>query len=338
MFAVVAFTFVIGSTSVFLSIDGTKDDKKISTRNKLMRRESKTRKRWSILSRAFVGVSPVVSQTPCTEDKYTPSEFEQQWSKNVLSWTADHCSHMSQEDAKKWIDGNTGGPFDSKLFSTVCRTGQLPQFIEPLAGIMRDPRAGCYDDNWKKLMSVDWLVFPDVKASNYTKARFYDAGGSHFKDSLHFFLKTYSDHGIVFDKVFAWEFQKQGVETYWNGVDSETRAFWEPRLTFYDGIGVTADKDSEHNPVSRIFKDCKPDDFCVMKLDIDTPKVELSLVQQFLHTPDETKAKLDEFFFEHHVHGVMQRSWGNKVAGTFADSYKIFGDLRKLGVRAHSWV
>lgn len=290
------------------------------------------------LGRDFVGASPVVSQTPCTEDAYTSSALEQQWSQDVNTWTADHCNHMKKTDAQSWINGNTVGPFDPNIFSTVCRKGKLPQFIEPLAGIMRDPRVGCYDD-WKKLMSVDWLVFPSSQALGAgAKARFYDAGGSRFTDAMQFFLKTYSQHGIVFDEVYAWEAQKQGYENYWTGVAPETRAFWEPRLTFYDGTKVSAEKDSENNPVARIFKSCAPEDFCAMKLDIDTPSVELPLVQQFLNTPDETKAKLDEFFFEHHVHGVMQRNWKQKVAGTFADSYKIFGDLRKLGVRAHSWV
>jgi len=294
---------------------------------------------WSQLKRDFVGALPVVSHTLCTADAYTPSALEQQWSQDADTWTADHCKHMKETDAKSWINGNTAGPFDPNIFSTVCRKGKVPQFIEPLAGILRDPRAGCFG-GWSKEMSVDWLVFPSSQGLTAgAKARFYDAGGSHFNDAMRFFLQTYSDHGIVFDEVYAWEMNKQGVETYWSGVAPETRAFWEPRLTFYDGVGVTAAKDSEHNPVARIFKSCAPEDFCAMKLDIDTPSVELPLVQQLLNTPDETKVKLDEFFFEHHVHGVMQKhGWGQKVAGTFADSYKIFGDLRKLGVRAHSWV
>jgi len=69
-----------------------------------------------------------------------------------------------------------------------------------------------------------------------------------------------------------------------------------------------------------------------------TPRVELPLIEQLLGNPQETRTKVDELFFEHHVHGVMQKWWGHNVNGTFADSYDLFGRLRRLGVRAHSWV
>lgn len=289
------------------------------------------------LERSFSGASSVADEKPCMENKYMPSELENQWSQNVINWTDDHCTHMTEEVANLWINQNNNGGFDPKIFSTVCRKGAVPQFIEPIAGILRDPRAGCGEE-WAKLMSVDWLVFPSREVLTLgAKARFYDAGASRFGEGLQFFLKTYRDHGIVFDEVYAWEYSEVGQESFWDGVEAETRAFWEPRVTFYDGIGVNAEKDSEHNPVSRIFKSCEPDDFCAFKLDIDTPGIELPLVQQILES-NETRVKLDEFFFEHHVHGVMQRSWKEKVNGTFADSYKIFNKLRQIGVRAHSWV
>jgi len=189
------------------------------------------------------------------------------------------------------------------------------------------------------LFSVDWLVFPDSKVLTAGgKSRFFDAGGSTFNEALSFLLGMYTGHGIVFDEVYVWEYKKQGTESYWMNVDKDTRAYWEPRLTFYDGIGVTAEKNHEHNPVDRIFKICAPEDYCAFKLDIDTPQVETPLYEQLLEAPTETQAKLDEFFFEHHVNGVMHPWWGDAINGTFADSYKLFGELRKLGVRAHSWV
>jgi len=91
--------------------------------------------------------------------------------------------------------------------------------------------------------------------------------------------------------------------------------------------------------VNRIHQLCTDKDFCAFKLDIDTPSVEFPIVQQLINKPDATKASLDEFFFEHHVHGLMQGlGWGQYVEGTFADSYKLFTQLRRLGVRAHSWI
>jgi len=74
-------------------------------------------------------------------------------------------------------------------------------------------------------------------------------------------------------------------------------------------------------------------------LDIDTPSIELPLVQQLLDAPQQTGDTLDEFFFEHHVEGLMQYfGWYLDVNGTFAHSYDMFSSLREMGVRAHSWI
>merc|ERR1711924_436634 len=117
------------------------------------------------------------------------------------------------------------------------------------------------------------------------------------------------------------------TETYWNDVEPEIRKFWEPRTEFYGGVGVTSELDSINNPVSRIYKECKPEDFCAFKLDIDHPEIEGALSQQLLDMPEETKAKVDEFFFEQHVHGFMELDWGSNVNGTYADSYRLFHNL-----------
>lgn len=293
------------------------------------------------ISRKFVGAEPVAGESICKTDTYQASSMELEWSSNALKWTAESpCSHMNDDDANAWIRQNENGDHDLKYFSVVCREGKLPQFIEPLAGILRDPRFTCQGRSANEdLFSVDWLVFPgsQILAAG-AKARFYDAGGSQFHQALEFFLKTYQGHGIVFDEVYVWEYQEQGKETYWADVDDTTRAFWEPRVTFYDGIPVTAETESEHNPVSRIFGSCAPEDFCAFKLDIDTPETELPLINQLLDASEATQAKLDEIFFEHHVHGAMEPWWGKAVNGTFEDSYKLFRSLRDLGVRAHSWV
>lgn len=289
--------------------------------------------------RIFAGADPVAGSQPCEEDTYLPSPLESNWVKNANAWTGtDHCDHLAPGDVQNWIQQNEHGKFSPAIFSSVCRKGRLPQFIEPLAGILRDPRFDCPETD-KYVFSLDWLVWPGPQAAvPGTKSRFFDAGGSRFGESLLTFLETYRGHGIEIDEVFVWEFRKQGVESYWSGVDAATRARWEPKVTFYDGIGVNAELHSEHNPVSRLYQSCAPDDFCAFKLDIDTPEIELPLVQQLLGAPGETQSKLDEFFFEHHVHGVMQRWWGPEVNGTFQDSYSLFERLRQLGVRAHSWV
>ena len=72
-------------------------------------------------------------------------------------------------------------------------------------------------------------------------------------------------------------------------------------VTWYNGVPVTADKGSMHNPVHRIHELCRMGDFCAFTLDIDFPEVENALAQQLL----ENHGHLKEFFFEHHVGNVF---------------------------------
>ena len=94
-----------------------------------------------------------------------------------------------------------------------------------------------------------------------------------------------------------------------------------------------------HNPVARIHQLCRPLDFCAFKLDIDTPWVEMPVVEQLLENP----GNLKEFFFEHHVVSPVMSPWWARggpgaMKGTTRDSYEIFTKLRQKGVRSHSWI
>jgi len=202
------------------------------------------------------------------------------------------CSHLDEWVTENLAGGSEAGP----KFSRLCKQGQLMQVIEPLAGILRDPRFLCPHNN--TLFSIDWLVLADSSALKPESKRFlFDAGGTRFMHAMKFFTGKYQERGIVFDHVYVWEAARQGTEAYWAGVPAETRAFWETRLTFYDGVPVTADPaDQENNPVNRIRQLCTDKDFCAFKLDIDTPSVELPIVQQLIAQADATKVSLTSFF------------------------------------------
>jgi len=280
----------------------------------------------------------------CTKDSYHPSDLEIGFTQHANVWTSSQpalCGHLAN---KEWVTENlAGNAVASPTFSRMCRRGEHSQVLEPLAGILRDPRFLCPSSTWNLLFSIDWLVLADDKSLRLApdaKRYFFDAGGTRFMDAMHFFTSKYQDRGIVFDHIYVWEAVYQSVEKYWEGTPPAARAFWEPRLSFFNGVPVTADPtDKINNPVNRIFELCRVQDFCAFKLDIDTPSVELPIVKQLLRQPVATRASLNEFFFEHHVHGLMQaQGWGWKVEGTFADSYELFAQLRRMGVRAHSWI
>lgn len=290
-------------------------------------------------------LSPTEKDNTCEDDGYTSSPLENEFRENINAWAVDRgakeaCAHMGS-NVESWINQNKGNePTSHQIFSKLCKKGRNPQLIEPLAGILRDPRFPCRGYEPGLEFSIEWLLMADRSVFQaHGKKLFFDAGGTHFSDATLFFATHYEERGILFDHIYVWEASKQREANYWKDVSADIRAKWEPRVTFYNGVPVTAEPGHEHNVVERIHKMCGKDDFCAFKLDIDTPSVELPLVQQLLAQPKQTSVALDEFFFEHHVHGTMQHhGWGENVNGTFADSIGIFTKLRQMGVRSHSWI
>jgi hypothetical protein len=53
------------------------------------------------------------------------------------------------------------------------------------------------------------------------------------------------------------------------------------------------------NPLTKIKELCNEEDYCVFKLDIDTPTVELAIINQLLEDEDALRL-VDEMFFEFH--------------------------------------
>jgi len=284
------------------------------------------------------------SESLCKETHYKPSELESSFKANAVEWTSDKkelCHQLREGGAWDLLRDLKGDvPPDCK-FSTMCVEGKPQQFIEPLAGILRDPRFLCESTHIFHKFSIEWLLLGDrTLQKEGGRNILFDAGGTRFRDAMHFFTRAYQKRGIVFDEIYVWEASKQREGLYWKDIPANVRQFWEPRLTYYNAVPVTADNVSMDNPVNRIFQTCKPDDYCVFKLDIDAPSVEMPIVHQLVDNPD-TGKYLDEFFFEHHVTSKLskQHLWGwSATEGTFADSYDIFTKLREKGVRAHSWI
>ena len=212
-----------------------------------------------------------------------------------------------------------GDPTSDIFFIDLPSATANKQVIEPLAGVLRDPRVFCGDNNRDELMrSVDWLVLADNRSYPSSTRR-----------KMFFFLTKYAERGIEFDQIFVWEAREHSASTFWARTPEYVRAKWEPRLTWYNGIKVTADKNSEHNPVHRIHELCGSEDFYAFKLDIDKPEIETPLVLQLVEDP----GFLKELFFKHHVDSaLMGFAWGHGhyVNGTFQDSYEIFTSLRRF--------
>lgn len=109
-------------------------------------------------------------------------------------------------------------------------------------------------------------------------------------------------------------------------------------------IGLTMGED-KLNAIEMIKRLVRPEDFFVFKLDIDSAPIEELIVQSLLaDDPDHggASALVDELMFEHHVNfWPMNSPWGlaptSKKDGDLLTSYNLFRELRKKGIRTHSW-
>ena len=138
---------------------------------------------------------------------------------------------------------------------------------------------------------------------------------------------------MTFDRIFAWEaVQHPPVDIF-----KDVPADMLHRLSYYN-VPVDANVGSLHNPATFLKTCCKEDDYVVMKIDIDTGRLEVDILQQILDDPAAWPI-VDEIFFEHHTGGTpMVKYWADTINGDIVDSYKLFLDMRKRGIRAHSWV
>ena len=81
----------------------------------------------------------------------------------------------------------------------------------------------------------------------------------------------------------------------------------------------------------------RPIDFVALKVDIDTPSVEVPLMEAILNS-EALLGLIDEVFFEYHFKVRPDFGWGNRMNATVNDALRLMQRLRMQGVRAHFWV
>lgn len=236
--------------------------------------------------------------------------------------------------------------WDSHVFSfhrytDVCSASR-PSWkvpIEPLVGFLRHPRHHCFfealaNKNYMFPTSIN-EIFPPPR-----KSFLFDLGASTYLSgfggaSQSWFVETYEKYGVHFDRILAWEAAVMNP----NEIFREVPANVLNNLTYFN---VPADPvpNAKHNPLRILLEITRPEDFVVLKLDIDNSAVETALIKQVLKSTN-LLVHIDEVYFEHHVamSPVHWSSWGDSVGNaTLPESYEMFQQLRANGIRAHSWV
>jgi hypothetical protein len=252
------------------------------------------------------------------------------------------------------------------------------EFIEPLFGMLRDPFSICEDlplgiptdliqpTEAERIQSKFWTLnglhapiqirgervnqtgggfnssFGSLRALQAPRRILFDLGSNLFGSwggnkaaySTAFFHSMFNAQNLPFNRIFAYEYERLDPHAAWEVVPDDA-------MDIYTLInhGVESDPESKFNPWNLLRKIALPDDWVVVKLDIDSPGIERELMLQLL---DDTSLSdlVDEMYFEHHVYiREMQPYWGIDSTSneTLVLSYQWFTKLREKGVRMHSW-
>eukprot|EP00995_Heteronema_vittatum_P009656 NODE_500_length_1339_cov_219.700000_g362_i1.p1 GENE.NODE_500_length_1339_cov_219.700000_g362_i1~~NODE_500_length_1339_cov_219.700000_g362_i1.p1 ORF type:complete len:169 (+),score=58.46 NODE_500_length_1339_cov_219.700000_g362_i1:527-1033(+) len=149
------------------------------------------------------------------------------------------------------------------------------------------------------------------------------------------FMETYAQKGVAFDRIFAWEAALgKNRPVFWDLVPEGVRAV----LSFME-VPLSPRPNNTHSPTRFIRETATAEDFVAFKLDIDHNAVEEAVIQQLLTDPA-LAGLIDELFWEHHVNLSPMYKWWKGTTGrqTLAESYQWFLKLRQTGIRAHSWI
>lgn len=315
---------------------------------------------------------PTCAGEPFAFVEYTPSAFEELWARNADAWSREACAtlHLPEhrERVGAWLAAtiplNTPAFFASApallagdpalaVFSrmryryngTVVDVG-----LEPLAGVLRDPRSVCGPDAGMPpnadIQSHEFLgvdpehlrrVRADIAAAlQPRRVLLFDLGCTRWGDTrmpgLRWLHDTYAAAGLPFTDIYGWEADASRSAGFFDGMPLEVLSAFH----FY-ARAANNEPASPDNPLEVLKHVANPRDFVVFKLDIDTPFMEKRIIVDILRDP-RYSCLIDELYFEHHTTlPAMTPSWGSSVEGSLHDSIALFQALRRVGIRAHSW-
>ena len=238
---------------------------------------------------------------------------------------------------------------------TKVRRVRFLTYIEPLVGIVRDPRIcgwansprGIHergDFEHRFLLTKSWLLVDPL--ATYTNASFparrflFDMGASTWGAgaggaSQSWFYDTYRAYGADLNEIYAWELQQVNAKGFFADIPDHLKPSYH-----YFNEGMSPAWPSWDNPMLHVLQRTSPDDFVVVKLDIDAGQIEKGIVDEIIGDMHISN-RVDEFFFEHHVFlEILKNHWGGSIdpKRSYVDSLHLFATMRHRGVRAHSWV
>lgn len=297
---------------------------------------------------------------------YTPSKFEVEWLEHVHEYKDRECAVLATSPYRKWVQewldvtipstllrDSEGwkaprdlSPDVFSLFRYRKPSGEVQEiWVEPLGGILRDPREPCKrhsQGDWTPhnadVQSKDFLLFDkSLSKLSHKRVLFFYLGSSKYNfhmPGMSWFYPKYKSEGLRVTDLFAWERTPRPGLEYFDGMPNELAA-----STHFYNFGVVANVDDVQNPVQVLKTIAHPDDYVIFKLDIDNTPIEEAIVESMLADPL-ALALIDDFFWEHHVNQIdMNPIWSTTygLSNSIKDSIVYLRKFRDKGVRAHSW-
>jgi len=147
-----------------------------------------------------------------------------------------------------------------------------------------------------------------------------------------YLTQIYKKFGMPFDHIYAYEITPQNLATICELVPNSLKTAYH-----WINVGVDPTEGASMNPFTMLLSKFTSEDLIIVKLDVDTPAVEIPLAYQLLKN---TKLGnlVDHFYFEHHVHLTeLAPNWKRSMRGSVKDSLYLFSELRQTGIAAHYW-
>jgi hypothetical protein len=241
----------------------------------------------------------------------------------------------------------------------------VSQYIEPLIGLLRDPLTVCYHGNLPSALAVHgdnamqskrfFLLGPSAPYKNFQPTKLsiapwlyneksqkilIDIGSAYFNGvtaaqtsspvtGARWFYEYFRLNSLQFDRIIAFESEQYSPKSFWNQIPDDL-------IGLFTFMNVDIGKTGKFNPWNMLKSIAKPNDYVIIKLDIDTPVLENEIIQQTLNDTS-ISSLVDEIFYEMHVRiNEMIPYWGVQP-GELKDSYKLFTKVRHVGIRMHSW-
>jgi hypothetical protein len=238
-------------------------------------------------------------------------------------------------DALEPISGGLGRIFKK---SGLVSRGSSFGYVEPILPPLRHPKF-CQSGHlldWRYIVH-DFAAFCR-KITPASKIVFVDLGASlsfhgSYKVPILDLIDEFYKFGFRFDHIYGYEITPTDPKHVVEALPEHIFASYH-----WINVGVSDDPLAKTNPWNMIMQNFRKEDFVVVKLDIDTPILEESLVNQLRNNPNISQL-VDVLYFEHHV--LLKElfpHWKTKMKSTVKESMDLFVQLRELGIASHPWI